>query len=146
MRCRAALASIWETPYWVKCKEFMACIDKDDFGCRQSKVIVNMYSAEWFHPGQDDWNFFYLPTFHLQNGHALFIGGRHRTALLSKHLDFLPKAMTTIDPEGGFTVKDGPLDKASQIAFKNILHRELSADEIFVLPDMSINRNWREDW
>jgi hypothetical protein len=145
LKCRAALVSIWETPYWVKCKEFIACVDRYDFNCRESKAILDAYSAEWFYPGPDDLSFFYLPTFYLENGHAFFIGGRHRTALLSKHLDVLPMAMTTKDPRSGFTVKDGPLDEKSQIAFKSILHRDLALDEILVLPDMPLNSTWREE-
>jgi hypothetical protein len=144
VRCRAGLTGNWDKPYWVKSREFMACVDKHDFECRDSKVVLNLYSAEWFTPEQGDLYCYYLPTFYLENGHALFINGRHRTALLSKHLDLLPMALMIRD-ENGWAVKDGPLDEGSQITFKNVLHRELALDEIFVLPDMPLNSAWREE-
>ena len=124
MQCRVDITAAGDRPFLIKREEFMHCVDEKDLACRDSATVLDQYLATWFH-----WNdgecFFNLPAFYLRNGRALFINGRHRTILLSRHLDRLPMALTQ-------------LDHASESTLENLVARPLSEGEVIFLPDLPI--------
>ena len=134
MKCLASLTGQWDKPYLVKSKEFLACVDKNDFASRDYSKDRFHYLASWFGRSLQGELLFILPTFFLEAGHAYFINGRHRTALLLKlHRVLLPMALAIRD-ESGLAVEDVRLDEASQITFEKIVARRIALNETFRLP------------
>ena len=127
MNCKIQLTAAWDRPYWIRWTDFKKCVDEDDLACRDSWVIQDCYLATWFSYSENGERHFNPPTFCLRNGLASFINGRHRTILLSKHLDILPMALAQTDAE-------------SQSILDGIVEREIGLDEVIVLPDLPIER------
>jgi hypothetical protein len=123
MNCKLDLTNDSDTPYWVNWSAFMRHVDVDDLACRESQEVTDCYLSSWFRLGQNGQRLFNPPAFYLKNGRALFINGRHRAILLSRHLDVLPMALTQ-------------MDATSQPALHQIAERRIDPDEVFVLPDL----------
>ena len=81
-----------DKPYWVPLDVFEQRFDQDDYLCRDLKHVPDQYLSNWFHEEQDGRRFFILPTVYIISGRTEFISGRHRTAVLSRHLQELPIA------------------------------------------------------
>jgi hypothetical protein len=124
MQCRVDITAAWDRPFLIKREEFMRCVDTENFACRDSATVQDRYLAAWFH-WIDGECFLNLPAFYLRNGRVFFINGRHRTVLLSRHLDRLPMALTQIDRE-------------SEPTLEALINRPLSEGEGILLPDLPI--------
>lgn len=122
MKCRIDLQTSTDRPLWIDWAKFMQCVDHADLACRESKIVENFYRSAWFRFQDGQW-FFSPPAFYLRQGSALFINGRHRVLLLSRHLQLLPMSLTQSD-------------KQSESALSSITMRPLALDEVFELPDL----------
>jgi hypothetical protein len=124
MHCRIDLTVATDRPYLIKWDQFAQCLDHDDFGCRESFIIRDRYLAGWWSVVGGERRFS-LPAFYLSKRRALFIDGRHRTALLSRHLTVVPLALTQSD-------------LLSADVLQRIVLRPIGLDEMISLPDLPI--------
>ena len=124
MQCRVDITAARDKPYLIRREEFMQCVDRADFACRESATIQDCYLAAWFHWINGE-RFFNLPAFYLSKRRAFFINGRHRTVLLSRYMDRLPMALTDIDRE-------------SKPTLQALVDCSLSEGEVIFLPDLPI--------
>jgi hypothetical protein len=77
-------------PFWVTKSSFYSNFNQQDFLCREVKNVTDAYLAEWFHVNTQGERFFNLPPVSVNSQDTQFISGRHRTAVLIRHLDVLP--------------------------------------------------------
>lgn len=52
--------------------------------------VTDAYLAEWFHCDAEGKRYFSLPPISVNQGRTQFISGRHRTAVLLRHLEHVP--------------------------------------------------------
>lgn len=80
----------------VNAKELMSRVDVDDLRCRNSQTIQNFYHKEWFFEFKGE-PYFDPPAIYINQGIIKFINGRHRSILLSRHLDEFPLLVGNLD-------------------------------------------------
>lgn len=90
LRCLPYVHLATDAPWWIEKSSFLQHFDQDDFLCRQIRNVVDAYLHEWFHDGPDATRFFKIPPISVNNGKTQFISGRHRTAVLLRHLERIP--------------------------------------------------------
>lgn len=120
MNCTLGLTADGDRAYWIRRDALIAC--DNDLHMRASAVVEDFYSAECFAVWPDGLRRFTPAAFYLQNDTVLFIGGRHRTVVLSRYMDLLP--MTLTKPQ-----QDHPV-------FRRLAVREILMDEVIWLPDL----------
>ncbi|WP_143477748.1 hypothetical protein [Pseudogulbenkiania subflava] len=114
-------------------EQFMRVVDELDLEKRKSKIIRDAYHEHWFEQCADESYQFHAPEFYLTNGVARFINGRHRTLLLSRHLEYIPMALTNMD---GFPISPTKPHPTSLEVLESISVKKLTGDEFFHFPDL----------
>jgi hypothetical protein len=99
--------------------------DQTDLAQRQNSnsLLEDKYHVNWIHE-----SFFLLPSFWIQDGSAYVGNGRHRFALLSKHMNELPAGFE------GF--KDSK--RESRDLYDMIVVRALNDGETLDFPDLPV--------
>ncbi len=128
MKCRVEIEQKWDKYYWVIWEKFTKYLKPGDLECRESLEVEDYYLYDWFEDENDGVRCFKLPKFHLKNGQANFINGRHRAVLLSRQpdCDVVLMTLTNFDP----------IDSISEKVLTKIVKREIETEEIFDLPDL----------
>lgn len=101
--------------------------DQQDFMYRQVASVVDAYLEEWFHDGPAGTRYFKIPPVSVINGKTQFISGRHRTAVLLRHLECIPLSFHMRK------ISDADTDWIRRIALSPI-----ETDTLFALPDLPI--------
>jgi hypothetical protein len=116
MRCLPAVTLDTDVPFWISKSSFFRYFDQQDFMCRDVEQVVDAYLEEWFHSDSNGNHFFLVPPVSVRQKVTQFISGRHRTAVLLRHLDDVPLAFdsrfTTADEEAWlWSIAAGPVEK-----------------------------------
>ena len=90
MRCLPYVHLGTDAPWWVEKSAFLQHFDQNDFLCRNIKNAVDAYLDDWFHDEPNQIRFFKIPSVSVIRGKTQFISGRHRTAVLLRHLERIP--------------------------------------------------------
>lgn len=106
---------------------FLQHLDQGDFLTRCSKEVVDAYLQDWFYFAADGTRFYKIPAVSVHAGRTQFIGGRHRTAVLLKHLDSFPLAFDTRYLAGD-----------DRMWIESIVGGPIDADTVIELPDLPI--------
>lgn len=126
MRCFPELTLGTDVPAWVTKSTFYETFDQTDFFIREIHDVEDAYLGEWFYEENGETRFL-LPTVGLVAGRTQFINGRHRTAVLLRHLDELPIA---------FAVDH--LDAIARGIIGAIPKRPLNLTQHIFLPDLPV--------
>jgi len=126
MRCLPDLTLGTDIPAWVSKETFFALFDQTDFLIREVQDVEDAYLAEWFYERNGDTRFL-LPTVGLVAGKTQFVNGRHRTAVLLRHVDEVPMAFAV-----------GHLDATARRIIESIPKRPLDLTQHIVLPDLPV--------
>jgi hypothetical protein len=89
MHCFPAVALDADAPFWIPKAAFYRHFDQADFRCRVVQRVVDAYLEDWFYES-DGKRYFKLPPVSVNDGITQFVSGRHRTAVLLRHLDRVP--------------------------------------------------------
>jgi hypothetical protein len=127
LRCLPYVHLPTDAPWWVAKSAFIAHFDQQDFMCRQVASVVDAYLEEWFHDGPAGTRYFKIPPVSVINGKTQFISGRHRTAVLLRHLECIPLSFHMRE------ISDADTDWIRRIALSPI-----ETDIPFELPDLPI--------
>ena len=90
MQCKLAVNLNTDLPYWIEVSSFINNFDQADFRIREVQNITDAYLKSWFYDNSNGECHFLIPPVSVRSGVTQFISGRHRTALLMKHLKRLP--------------------------------------------------------
>jgi hypothetical protein len=90
LRCLPYVHLDTDAPWWVTKASFFQHFDQNDFLNRRVQNVIDAYLEDWFHYESADTRFFKIPPVSVINGRTQFISGRHRTAVLLRHLDRIP--------------------------------------------------------
>ena len=103
MRCLPAVNLDTDVAFWISKTSFFRHFDQQDFMCRNVGDVVDAYLEEWFHSDSNGSRFFLIPPVSVRHKITQFISGRHRTAVLLRHLEQVPLSFdsrfTTSDDE-----------------------------------------------
>jgi hypothetical protein len=77
-------------------KKILKHVDLANLECRDSKIVKDLYHPDWFFEFNGE-EYFTPPAVYIENGIIKFINGRHRTVLLSRHLDTFPLLIGNLD-------------------------------------------------
>ena len=121
--------------YLINVQEFMKIVDRSDLAQRNAGQIEDAYHTHWLSTNSDGIYLFHAPEFYLAEGIARFINGRHRTLVLSKHLDEIPMALTGMDvcPVLAPHPHSSSVDVLSAISICRV-----STEDIFQFPDLPV--------
>jgi len=77
-------------------KKLLLYSDPEDLKCRNSEVIKDLYHPDWFFEinGKE---YFDPPAAYIEKGVIKFINGRHRSVLLSRHIEEFPLLIGNLD-------------------------------------------------
>jgi hypothetical protein len=125
MDCLPEITAATDRPFWIRRADFLGHVHMQNYMCREVQWVANAYLKDWFRDDQG-MRFFSLPSVWLKEGRITFINGRHRTAVLSEHLEILPMAATT---------NGGDDDDALFISIK---HADLKLDRVIQVPDLPV--------
>jgi len=128
MRCLPDLTLHTDIPAWVSKATFLALFSQTDFFIRQVQEVEDGYLAEWFYERNGETRFL-LPTVGLVAGRTQFVNGRHRTAVLLRHVDEVPMAFAV-----------GHLDATARGVIDSIPKRPLDLAQYIVLPDLPVKK------
>jgi hypothetical protein len=93
LKCKSYVKGTEDSAYWVPVNYFLEYFDQNDFNeYRDAKTVSNAYSEKWFYTDGNKEKVFELPTVCVIDENTQFISGRHRVAVLIKHLSVLPIA------------------------------------------------------
>ena len=98
-------------------------LDTKDIENRESPLIKDYYLSDWFRISKDLELLFIPPIIWVENKKIEFLNGRHRTSLLSGHLDVFPMALKF------------PSDRRK---LGCAIKRELNKEDFFLLPNLEI--------
>lgn len=90
MRCRPYIHLSTDVPFWVSQSSFLQHFDQIDFGRRDVLNVIDAYLEDWFCADANGARCFMVPPVSVYSRRTQFISGRHRTAVLLKHLDRVP--------------------------------------------------------
>ena len=90
MHCMPSVGLKIDMPFWVSKADFFQYFDQSDFLCRNVQNVADAYLDDWFHMDTSENRCFSLPLVSVNFGTTQFISGRHRTAVLLRHLDRVP--------------------------------------------------------
>lgn len=106
--------------------------DSKDLQCRNSEIIEDLYHADWFFEYKNG-NYFEAPAIYITEGVIKFINGRHRTILLSRHINVFPVLVGNLDMD----INGGTASTKSLYVLKNITVNKFSEHTTFKnLPDL----------
>jgi len=76
---------------------------------------VDAYLDDWFLDGPGNTRFFAIPAVSVSMGRTQFISGRHRTAVLLRHLDYIPlsfdmRQITDADCQWIYAIVSTPIE------------------------------------
>jgi hypothetical protein len=114
-----------DKPYWISRADFIQYFDQADFAIRECAEVEDAYSPACFGKDENNREVFILPVVAYINGTTQFINGRHRTAVLLKHMDLLPFALVT------------PFAISSEI-LKKITQNPINLGQPIEIPDLPI--------
>lgn len=80
----------------VDAKKLLHYTDQDDLNCRNSVVIKDLYHQDWFFEYNNE-DYFIPPAVYITKGVIKFINGRHRSIMLSRHIENFPLLIGNID-------------------------------------------------
>lgn len=120
LRCLPTVNLDTDVPFWISKKSFFQHFDQHDFMCRDVEHVIDAYLEEWFHSDINGNLLFLLPPVLVRNKVTQFISGRHRTAVLLRHMESVPLAFdsrfTTVDEEGWvWSIASGPVQNGAYI-------------------------------
>ena len=129
MRCFPAVGLVSDKPFWVTKASFYSNFNLQDFLCREVKNVTDAYLAKWFHVNAQGERFLNLPPVSVNSQVTQFISGRHRTAVLIKHLDVLPlsfdfRFLSTEDKAWFLSIVAGPIVMDTGIELPDLPVRE----------------------
>lgn len=127
MRCLPRVDLATDLPFWVSRLSFLQHFAQDDFLCRHTKNVVDAYLEAWFEVDSSGTRFFKIPPVSVNFGRTQFISGRHRTAVLLRHLDRIPLSFDTR------FVAD-----ADRVWIDSIVAARIETDTAIELPDLPI--------
>jgi hypothetical protein len=126
MDCLPEITLSTDRPFWIRRADFLGHVHMQNYMCREVQwVYPYAYLKDWFRDNEGV-RFFSLPSVWLNDGRITFINGRHRTAVLSEHLEMLPMAAIT---NGG----DG-----DDALFNSIKYADLKLDGVIQVPDLPV--------
>lgn len=119
---RVNLAS--DISFWVTKQAFCRSFDQHDFACRNVINVVDAYLEDWFEV-RSGLLCFRLPPVSVSSGVTQFISGRHRTAVLLRHLSRIPLSFDTrciaqVDRAWIDAVVDQPVDLNATVEFPDL--------------------------
>ena len=125
MRCLPAVNLDTDVPFWISRSSFFQHFDQQDFMCRDVEQVVDAYLEEWFHSDANGNRLFYLPPVSVRHKVTQFISGRHRTAVLLRHMESVPLSFdsrfTTSDEEDWiWSIASGPVQKGVHIELPDL--------------------------
>lgn len=128
MQCRLAVNLSTDMPFWVDIESFQKNFNQQDFHIREVQNVTDAYLEKWFYIDSNGNRCFLIPPVAVHGGVTEFISGRHRTAVLIRHMDILPlsfdfRFITDADKQWISSVTSGPIDLDT---------------EMVVLPDLPI--------
>lgn len=94
MQCLPATSLDTDIAFWVSREEFLRSFDQSDFLCRNVMDVQDAYLRAWFHSAGSN-TYFFIPPVQIVSGKTQFLSGRHRTAVLLRHLDEVPVSFET---------------------------------------------------
>jgi len=133
MKCIIKLKYATDKPYWVNRKKFYKYVDQKNLAQRESKILENCYDIGLLITKKNGEWYFEPPIIYLNNRRICFTGGRHRTIVLSRHLDVLPMALRVPN-----------VYPFCQSVLDEIIEREIEMEEVFQLPDLE-TRDFRKE-
>lgn len=128
MRCLPYVDLPSDAPWWVAKSAFLEYFDQNDFLWRQVKDVTDAYFEDWFHDGPDQTLYFEIPPVSVINGKTQFISGRHRTAVLLRHLERVPLA---------FAMRD--IGEADTEWIQRVALSPIAIDTLIELPDLPVS-------
>lgn len=125
LRCYPAVGLDTDHPFWVSKSSFNRHFDQTDFMCRSVHNVVDAYLANWFHRDAAGKRYFTLPPVSVIRGSTQFISGRHRTAVLLRHLEQVPLSFDfrhILDADRTWlqSVVTAPIDLSTEIALPDL--------------------------
>lgn len=127
MRCVPYVHLPTDVPYWVSKSSFLQHFDQRDFLCRNVGIVVDAYLEDWFHVDADGTRRFKIPPVSAISRKTQFVSGRHRTAVLLKHLDRVPLSFDTRF-----------ISDADREWIDTITAERIEPDAVLELPDLPI--------
>lgn len=128
MHCKLEVNLDTDIPYWVEVSSFLNNFDQSDFKIREVQNVTDAYLKDWFYDNSNGDCCFLIPPVNVHGGVTQFISGRHRTAVLLKHLDRLPLSFDSRD------LSESDKKWIESVAFQLI---DLEV-EVIELPDLPI--------
>lgn len=95
VRCYLTVDLYSDAPFWVSRSSFKSHFDRDDFRCREILDVTDAYLNDWFFKEEGGLLRFLIPPIGVYKGRTQFISGRHRTAVLLRHLEKIPLSFDT---------------------------------------------------
>ncbi len=128
MRCLPYVHLETDVPFWVSKSSFLQHFDQYDFlHWRAATNVVDAYLEDWFKVTADGARFFKIPPVGVCSGRTVFITGRHRTAVLLKHLDRVPLSFDTRD-----------IARTDWAWVHSVVESPIETDTVIELPDLPI--------
>jgi hypothetical protein len=130
IKCPAIVSLDTDLPFWVTADSFNRSFCQADFASRNVLDVVDAYLKEWFDRDVDGTWLFSLPPISVNRGITQFISGRHRTAVLLRHLPRVPLSfdsrwLTHDDRTWIDAVVDEPIDMSSPIDLPDLPVRKV---------------------
>jgi hypothetical protein len=107
-------------------ERLMALVDAQDLALRKSETIDDAYHEHWLIQCQDGSYHFHAPVIYINRGAIKFINGRHRTLVLSRHMQEIPMALASIDgsPPSTITTRTASMETLTAISRKKLTSSE----------------------
>jgi len=97
VHCKLAVNLDTDIPYWVEVSSFLNIFDQSDFKSRNVQNVTDAYLKDWFYDDSNGDCCFLIPPVSVHGGVTQFISGRHRTAVLMRHMNRLPLSFDSRD-------------------------------------------------
>ncbi|MDO6686138.1 MULTISPECIES: hypothetical protein [unclassified Agarivorans] len=135
MLVRISAPNAKDEHYLVDVSQLREIVDEEDLACRESAIINDAYHQHWFSEGEDPVKEFALPVIYLRHGIAKFINGRHRTLVLSKHLNAIPMAIAALQTAPFVSKAEFALNCET---LSRLVIRKIKSDEVFTFPELPV--------
>lgn len=132
MRCLPYVHLETDIPFWVSRVSFLENFDQTDFLRRNVANVVDAYLSDWFCTDADGTRRFKIPPVSVFAGRTQFLSGRHRTAVLLKHLPCVPLSFHTRE-----------ISDTDRAWIDSIVAAPISTDSVLELPDLPIESSLR---
>lgn len=114
-----------DIPFWVSRVSFLQHFDQDDFRCRKVQSVIDAYLEDWFHIDPAGRRHFKIPPVSVHSARTQFISGRHRTAVLLRHLEHVPlsfdfRDISQVDKDWLHRVVECPVDLTADIVLPDL--------------------------